>query len=259
VDEAQDLDPAMLRMLVGLCRTSDRLLLTADPNQSIYGSGFRWADVHADLRFRGRTGVLRRNYRSTAQISLAARSYLAGAELDEHEGAEIALEHIRSGPRPVASWVKPGDELAQLVAYVREATREARTGLGSCAVLVPTHAAAEGVARRLNEAGLPAAYMPGRAIDLQTPAVKIVTLQSSKGLEFPIVALARLAELPSMGVPTNAGDEERDEAAQRHRRILYVAMTRAMQSLLVLLPAGHPSPLFQGFDASAWALEPATR
>ena len=35
-------------MLVGLCRAPDRLFVTADANQSIYGSGFRWTDVHAE-------------------------------------------------------------------------------------------------------------------------------------------------------------------------------------------------------------------
>lgn len=257
VDEAQDLSPAMLRMLVGLCGTTDRLLLTADPNQSIYGSHFRWADVHADLKFRGRTGVLRRNYRSTAEISLAARTYLAGAELDEQEEAEITLEHLRTGPRPSVGMIETANaELERLVAFLRDSTRTYRVGLGSCAVLVPTHTAAEGLARRLTESGLRAVYMPGKAIDLQMPAIKLVTMQSSKGLEFPIVALAGLRDLERMGVADKAADEERDEAIRRLRRVLYVAMTRAMQALLVLPPAGSTSPLFQGFDPSAWEMAP---
>ena len=77
IDEAQDLEPTVLRLLIALCKSKDRLFLTADPNQSIYGSGFRWADVHEDLQFRGRTGVLRKNYRSTRQIMGAADCYLA--------------------------------------------------------------------------------------------------------------------------------------------------------------------------------------
>ncbi len=71
VDEAQDLDPNALRLLIGLCKSSDRVFITADPNQSIYGSGFQWSAVHSDLRFRGRTSILRRNYRSTRKSGWA--------------------------------------------------------------------------------------------------------------------------------------------------------------------------------------------
>src|ERR1019366_1566660 len=73
IDEAQDLDPSVLRMLVNLCKTPGRLFITADANQSIYGSGFTWTDVHGSLRFQGRTSVLRANYRSTYEIGEAAQ------------------------------------------------------------------------------------------------------------------------------------------------------------------------------------------
>src|SRR2546421_10510230 len=68
IDEAQDLDPSALRLLVQLCKQPNRVFITADANQSIYGSGFNWADVHDDLRFQGRTAVLHANYRSTREI-----------------------------------------------------------------------------------------------------------------------------------------------------------------------------------------------
>src|SRR5690606_301046 len=51
IDEAQDLEPVALRALVSLCRAPNALFVTADANQSIYGSAFRWTDVHESLRF----------------------------------------------------------------------------------------------------------------------------------------------------------------------------------------------------------------
>ena len=62
VDEAQDLDPSALWTLTALCRTPDRLFITADAYQSIYGAGFRWSNVHDELRFSGRTGILHTNF-----------------------------------------------------------------------------------------------------------------------------------------------------------------------------------------------------
>ncbi|HTE85589.1 MAG TPA: UvrD-helicase domain-containing protein, partial [Dehalococcoidia bacterium] len=98
VDEAQDLDPTLIRMLAELCKEPNGLLLTADANQSIYGSGFRWADVREDLRIQGRTVVLRVNHRSTREIGDAARSYLQEGALESYEQEPT---YISSGPRPV--------------------------------------------------------------------------------------------------------------------------------------------------------------
>jgi len=68
IDEAQDLDPSALRLLVRLCDKPNRIFITADANQSIYGNGFTWSDVHEHLKLQGRTSILRVNYRSTREI-----------------------------------------------------------------------------------------------------------------------------------------------------------------------------------------------
>ena len=81
IDEAQDLDPSALRLLVQTCKAANRLFVTADANQSIYGSGFTWSDVHQHLRFQGRTSVLHINCRSTAEIGEAAQAYLIDGAL----------------------------------------------------------------------------------------------------------------------------------------------------------------------------------
>src|SRR5579859_2513093 len=86
-------------MLVGLCAAPDRLFVTADANQSIYGGGFRWTDVHADLRFQGRTGILLKNYRTTREIGEAAQAYLQGGVLDDEA---VERTHAQfDGPLPV--------------------------------------------------------------------------------------------------------------------------------------------------------------
>ncbi len=50
IDEAQDLDPSAIHLLMQLCAKPNRVFITADANQSIYGSGFNWTDVHESLR-----------------------------------------------------------------------------------------------------------------------------------------------------------------------------------------------------------------
>ena len=75
--------------------------------------------------------------------------------------------------------------------------------------------------------------------------------QSAKGLEFPVVAVAGFIDgLPPAG-GRGAGEDETEEALARQRRTMFVAMTRAMPSLLVVTP-DRPWPLFTGFDPQLW-------
>ncbi len=253
VDEAQDLDATVLRMLVGLSAAADRIFVTADANQSIYGSGFRWTDVHADLRFQGRTGVLRKNYRTTREIGEAAQAYLKGGALDDE-----AIERVYAqfdGPLPVVRTVRGSAAETDLLArFLSVAARDARQGLGACAVLVPSELAGRAIAERLSQAGVRAEFMPGRELDLEQPVVKVITLQSAKGLEFPVVAVAGFTDGVPQSGGRNAEVEEIEEALARQRRTMFVAMTRAMRALLVVSPE-KPSPLFAGFDSSLWNME----
>lgn len=249
IDEAQDLNPTALRMLLGVAASPDRLFCTADANQSIYGSGFRWVDVHSDLRFQGRTGVLRHNHRSTRQIGEAANNYLYGASLDEVERPT----YRQTGPNPAIRIVNTPEEEAALIArFVEGARREFHLGLGACAVLVPSKRNGEPIAQRLRDLGVDALFMEGRALDLESPAVKVLTCASAKGLEFPIATVAGFVEGQLHGAPDGASSDEVEEALLRMKRTLFVAMTRAMRGLLVVAPARHPVPLFQDFDRQFW-------
>lgn len=84
----------------------------------------------------------------------------------------------------------------------------------------------EEVSSRLRAAGIPVAWLTrsrdARLSDPRDSAVKVVTFHSSKGLEFPVVAIPGLGFLPDS---RNAESEE--------VRLAYVAMTRAMDRLFM--------------------------
>ena len=71
-----------------------------------------------------------------------------------------------------------------------------------------------------------------RSFDWARPSVKLLTLHSAKGLEFPAVHIAGLQAMPLKGEPL-------EDAA----RLLYVGMTRATQEL-TLSCSGH-SPVVE--------------
>jgi superfamily I DNA/RNA helicase len=252
IDEAQDLDPAVLRLLVGLCKSPNRIFVTADANQSIYGNGFTWAGVHESLNFKGRTGVLRANYRSTREIGEAAQSYLTSSAL---EPEAIERIYVHNGPLPAVRAVLNSDYEAQLLSsFFRGACLDLRLAIGSCAVLCPSELAGKSIAAILEASGLSATYMTGQDLDLIGPGIKVLTLHSAKGLEFPIVALAGFGNSAYPVFPSTASPEEREEILAKARRTMFVGMTRTMRALLVIVPASAKSTLLQGFDAAFWNL-----
>ncbi len=250
IDEAQDLDPSMLRLLIKLCKDPSRLFITADANQSIYGSGFNWSDVHESLKFQGRTSVLRANYRSTREIGEAAQSYLASGMLDTEP---IERMYMNNGAFPaVRSVHNESEETFLLMRFLRKAARDLRLGIGSSAVLCPSNEAGKTLAANLTKAGLEATFMEGKNLDLTQKGVKVLTLNSAKGLEFPIVALAGFKGSRYDHYSLAVFDEEQDEDIARSRRLFFVGMTRAMRALLVIVPTGTSSPLLAGFDDRFW-------
>ena len=256
VDEAQDLPPNTLRFLVQLCKAPNRLFITADANQSIYGSSFRWGDVHSDLKFVGRTGILRTNHRTTREIDEAAHGYLQVGLLDDEP---IERQYINYGPPPavraVADTAAEGQLLAQ---FCRMAAREFRLGIDACAILTPSERSGKDIAAQLSYLGLEATFMGSKELDLTKTGVKVLTLKAAKGLEFPIVAIAGFIGSRFPYMPRATPEEAVQEILTRERRTLFVGMTRAMRALLVVVPEKKPSVLLQGFDESLWNLGKTT-
>lgn len=252
VDEAQDLSPVVLRFLVGLCRESNRLFITADANQSIYGNSFRWSEVHHSLKFVGRTGILRMNHRTTQEVGEAAQSYLQEGILDEDN---IERLYIHTGPLPVVRAVADRPSEGSLLAqFCRTAAREFRLGIGACAILTPTEKSGKNIVGQLNYLGVEATFMTSRELNLNCKGVKVLPLKAAKGLEFPIVAIAGFLDSPFSAVTKKLLDEEIAEMLARERRTLFVGMTRAMRALMVLVPAHQPGSLLQDFDPQFWNL-----
>jgi superfamily I DNA/RNA helicase len=161
--------------------------------------------------------------------------------------------YVHDGPLPAVRSVGDDEsETGLLTAYLNGAARELRLTLGSCAVLVPTNDGGRKLADRLSAAGTPAIFQESQAVDITAKEVKVITLASSKGLEFPIVAVADLRNPSYPYVPPAAPLQSVMEILAKERRTMFVAMTRAMRAMLVLPPEGSDSTLFEGFDDGRW-------
>lgn len=251
IDEAQDLTPVALGLCVDLCRHPTGLYLTADASQSIYSRGFSWQRVHDDLQVRGRTTVLKRNYRMTEQIAEAA-----GQLLLDHGGGDAEVldgQAVHWGPKPILYGARStDDEDDAIAAFLRESSHAVGLPLGSGAVLVRTNRLAEEVAQGLTRRGIPAKHVRSEAVTLDSGHVRVMTMHSAKGLEFPFVAVARMTRWAMPMLPRDMQEEEREDHVMGERRLLFVALSRAMRRLLVAYDRSSPSPFVAEFNPELW-------
>ena len=193
VDEAQDLPPVAIRMCVTLAKDKRNVFLTADRNQSIYTSGFSWSEVHESLNMRGRSTILRRNHRTTREIMDAIRPVLADDEQVDPETQDTAF--VRRGPRPELRLGNSNDEVGIVQRWFKQVVaEEPDLDMAHAAVLCPTNNHCEDVERGLAASGLSARYMKQESVDLRYDGIKVMTIHTAKGLQFPIVAVVGLKE-----------------------------------------------------------------
>jgi superfamily I DNA/RNA helicase len=100
----------------------------------------------------------------------------------------------------------------------------------------------------LTRAGLPVVHFRDDKFDIFENNIKVVTINSAKGLEFPVVFLAGLDEGE---LPRHLHIEDEDELAaelRSERRLLYVGMTRAAQRLYLVCCGQDISRFVQEID-----------
>ena len=251
VDEAQDLTPVALRLCLSLCKEPKGLYMTADAGQSIYHRGFSWRRVDDAIQIRGRTTILKYNYRSTKQISDAALQILRDSDGGDPDTRSPIP--IREGPKPsLLRCSSREDQITNAAKFIKASVDSLNLQLDAVAVLVRTNKTAETIAEGLTKMGISAEIAKGDSLDLDSRKVKVMTIHSAKGLEFPIVVIARVDrdQLPLM---LNVRDpEEREARLGEERRLFSVGMSRAMRRLAVTFDSHWPSPFIGQLDKALW-------
>ena len=252
VDEAQDLSPSALALMAEVCRTAEGLFFAADSKQSLYSRNYTWTSAHPRLQFRGRSASLTRNYRSTREIDAAA----FGVLLPEKGEVIERSSSPHGGPMPILLRnVPPEDEASWITKFIQQMARHLHLRQGAAAVLVPSADVGETVAHALDEAGVPARFFPGRELDLKASCVKVLTMHSAKGLEFPIVVVSGLYSGTYPVVEDFDDPGLFAERMRQERRLLYVALTRAMRGLMLVVPKNCRHEAIAGLDLTQWHVE----
>ena len=236
VDEAQDLGPRELRLVISLAAPGPRALFFAgDIGQRIYRWPFPWISAGVDVR--GRAQRLRVNYRTSSEIRRFSDALLPAklAEVDGEEETRQTISILR-GPEPeIVAGKSVDDEVAALARWLRDLRARG---------IEPAQIAIFGrtprVVRERADAALAQAGLTGRWLapdsDLATDTVAIGTMHAAKGLEFRAVALVGCdaEHLPFTEALAGAeSDDARRLVEVREIHLLYVGCTRARESLLI--------------------------
>lgn len=233
IDEGHDFEQEWLKLIVQMIDPdTNSLLLLYDDAQSIYKKrSLKFPLSSAGIEARGRTTILRLNYRNTREIlSFAydfAKDFLQAQDADDDHVPLIAPEVAgTSGPPPQ---FRRFDNFNDEARYIARCVRKWHVNglpLNNIAVIYGHHWQAEALQRALKNTGMPCAWHKAVAdkkrYDSNADRVTLLTRQSSKGLEFGTVVLAGLGGL-----------KDDDEHLEHEVRLLYVGMTRARQQLLL--------------------------
>jgi len=234
VDEGHDFEKEWIELVVKMVDTStDSFLLLYDDAQSIYkkshGLGFTLSSV--GVKAAGRTTILRLNYRNSQEILKFAydfaQDYIRPQDTDDDH---IPLIEPQSGGvtgiAPVFRMKESVDEEIAFVVKCIESWITNGRGLRDIAVIYLKHEYGKGLSQILEQKGLDFLWMSSRKskkeYDPKKNRITLITAQSSKGLEFKSVILVGVGQMKCT-----------EEEIEKEARLLYVAMTRAQEFLLV--------------------------
>lgn len=232
IDEGHDFKPEWFKLVVKMLNPeSNSLLVMYDDAQSIYRSRKkpRYSFSSVGIQAQGRTTILKLNYRNTAQILAVARAFagdlLTETQLDDDQAPVVPpMSAGRHGAKPSLTKLPHLKAEADAIAQRLRDANKTGTPWRDMAVLYRRNEIGRTLTEALRMKDIPCQWQGDRraGVDHLHDSVKLITMHSSKGLEFPLVCI------PSFGASPAKGEEETDEG-----QLLYVAMTRATHELVM--------------------------
>jgi superfamily I DNA/RNA helicase len=243
VDEVQDVNCQAIRLLAELSHSGENLLLIGDGQQQIYPGGYTLAE--AGISVAGRSWVLRMNYRNAADIAREAARVIANDRFHDLDGND------EPGRRDVVAIRERGRVWNVEAPSVAEINRRAVTHVaqliatgrdpGGMALLCATNRDVQEHQRLLAAAGIPWVTL-NAYLGVAVAAVKIGTFARAKGLEFVDVTVIDPTQ-PAVNASSELSSELQREEHERGNRLLFVAMTRARDTLWVGRVTSSGSPM----------------
>ncbi len=238
-DEIQDFSNVELRLMRSMTEEHENdLFLVGDPFQKIYSRKINFSKAGINVKG-NRSKQLKVNYRTTEEIKRLALSTVQGIEYDNFDGEResskgyISLTH---GEKPVyINFDKESEEFEFIRAKIEDfISSNSNIAFNDICIACRTKNILSDVKKHLHNSKIP--YYDVTTSTGKTTGVHLTTYHNVKGLEFKIVFLTGINSktLPLRPVAYETWDKvQQVEFDTMERSLLYVAMTRAIQQLII--------------------------
>lgn len=239
VDEGQDFSDNAFRLLRTLAgeEHSNDIFIAGDSHQRIYRN--RPTLSKCGINVRGRSSILRINYRTTDEIRKYAFALLNGIsfdDLDDGTDSGDRCESLTHGLKPeVQSFKDAGEEFQYILKQIYK-LQDMGVALADICVVARTKKLVNDYIAQITHAGLRAYEIKRNKSDDRTlDGVRVATMHRVKGLEFQYVFVAavnnKIVPLASAINHTDAVSEA--ESITAEKCLLYVALTRAQKGAYI--------------------------
>ena len=246
IDEGQDFSDnayRLIRALAGEEHPND-IFIVGDSHQRIYRNHPTLSKCGINVR--GRSSILKINYRTTEEIRKHAFALLNGIsfdDLDEDLDLGDKCQSLTHGEKPVVeNFENANDEFDFLLREVKK-LKENGVSLTDICVVARTKKLVDDYIALFTRAGICSyAIKRNKVDDRSFDGLRVATMHRVKGLEFKYVFIAavnnRIIPLPFAINKTDAVSEV--ESITSEKCLLYVAMTRAQKGVYIT-SYGRPS------------------
>ena len=239
VDEGQDLSInayRLLRTIAGEEHEND-IFIVGDAHQRIYKN--KAALSKCGINVRGRSSILRINYRTTEEIRKAAFALLNGISFDDLDDSFDTGDRCQSlthGKAPqVQCFNNANEEFDAVLTEIKSLIANGVSAKNIC-VVARTHKLLDDYIALFTSNGLRCYEIKGnKADDRGLDGIRVATMHRVKGLEFQYVfvvaANKRIIPLATAIDHTDAVSEQETTTAEKC--LLYVALTRAQKGAYI--------------------------
>ena len=239
IDEGQDFSDnayRLIRALAGEEHPND-IFIVGDSHQRIYRNHPTLSKCGINVR--GRSSILKINYRTTEEIRKYAFALLNGISFDDlDDGADIGgkCQSLTHGEKPIIeNFGNANDEFDFILGEVKK-LKNSGVALTDICVVARTKKLVDDYIALFTRAGIRSyAIKRNKADDRSYDGLRVATMHRVKGLEFKYVFIAavnnRIIPLPSAINKTDPVSEA--ESITSEKCLLYVAMTRAQKGVYI--------------------------
>ena len=239
VDEGQDLSANAFRLLRSIAgeEHENDIFIVGDAHQRIYKN--KAALSKCGINIRGRSSVLRINYRTTEEIRKAAFALLNGISFDDLDDSFDTGDRCQSlthGSVPeIIATANANEEFEAILAKIKGLIDGGVSAKNIC-VVARTHKLLDDYIAHFTSSGIRCYEIKGnKADDRGLDGIRVATMHRVKGLEFQYVfvvaAINRIIPLASAIDPTDSVSEQETMTAEKC--LLYVALTRAQKGAYI--------------------------